>query len=85
MLDGVKCNVAYAAEAEWMLVYAAEEGRDAGRSSSAGGRPASSVKEREKNMGLRAVPLYAVDLDGCRVPGLAEARRGRRAATWSRC
>lgn len=66
-LDGIKCNVPFAAEAEWMLVYAAHDGqsqvffvpRD-----TAG----LSVKEREQNMGMKACPCYTVEFKGCRVP-----------------
>jgi alkylation response protein AidB-like acyl-CoA dehydrogenase len=67
VLDGEKCNVAYAAEAPFMVVYAAEAGRTQAFLVSQG-TPGLIVKEREKNMGLRAVPLYAVALAGCRVP-----------------
>ena len=67
VLDGVKCNVPWAAESEWMLVHADLEGRAQGfllRRGSAG----LTVKEREQNLGLRACPLYAVELHACRVP-----------------
>jgi acyl-CoA dehydrogenase len=67
VLDGAKCNVAYAAEADWMLVYAAQDGVTQAFLV-AKGTAGVVVREREKNMGLRAVPMYAVDLDGCRVP-----------------
>ncbi|HET9317764.1 MAG TPA: acyl-CoA dehydrogenase family protein [Vicinamibacteria bacterium] len=73
LLDGVKCNVPYAAESEWMVVYAAVDGATQPflvRKGSAG----LQVKERERNMGLRALPLYSVELKECRVP--AGARIG---------
>ena len=67
LLDGVKCNVPYAAEAEWMVVYAALDGVTQPfllKKGTAG----LQVKERERNMGLRALPLYTVELKECRVP-----------------
>lgn len=67
VLDGVKCNVPYAAEADWLVAYAALGGVTQPflvKKGTAG----LQVKERERNMGLRAVPLYTVELKGCRVP-----------------
>lgn len=67
VLDGVKCNVPFAAESEWLVAYAALDGVTQPflvRSGTSG----LQVKERERNMGLRALPLYAVELKGCRVP-----------------
>lgn len=67
VLSGVKCNVPYAAESAFMLVYAALEGetqaflvkRDT---------PGLVVGERESNMGVKALPLYSVELEDCAVP-----------------
>jgi alkylation response protein AidB-like acyl-CoA dehydrogenase len=67
LLNGAKCFVPLAAEAEQILVYArGEEGvtavlvpRD-----SAG----LSIGEREQNMGLKGLPTYELRLDHCRVP-----------------
>jgi acyl-CoA dehydrogenase len=67
LLDGVKCNVPYAAESEWMVAYAALDGVTQPfllKKGTAG----LQVGERERNMGLRALPLYTVELKGCRVP-----------------
>lgn len=67
VLSGLKCNVPFAAEADWMLVYAALEGRTEGflvKKGTAGLR----VGERERNMGLHALPLYEVELRDCAVP-----------------
>jgi alkylation response protein AidB-like acyl-CoA dehydrogenase len=67
VLDGVKCNVPFAAESEWMVVYAALDGATQPflvKKGTAG----LQVKERERNMGLRALPLYTVELKGCRIP-----------------
>jgi alkylation response protein AidB-like acyl-CoA dehydrogenase len=67
VLNGAKCNVPCAAESEWMVVYAAAEGRTEGflvRRGTAG----VVIGEREKNMGLKALPLYAVEFKDCRIP-----------------
>jgi alkylation response protein AidB-like acyl-CoA dehydrogenase len=67
VLEGTKCNVPFAAEAEWMVVYASVDGTShafvVGR-----GTEGLQVGPREQNMGLRALPLYTVELRGCLVP-----------------
>ena len=68
VLDGVKCNVPFAAESEWLVVVRRAGRASRSRSSSARARAGLLVKERERNMGLRALPLYTVELKGCRVP-----------------
>jgi alkylation response protein AidB-like acyl-CoA dehydrogenase len=68
VLSGVKCNVPYAAESDWTLVYAELEGRTQAFLVQKG-TPGLRVGERERNMGLHALPLYALELDGCAVPG----------------
>ncbi len=78
VLRGAKCNVPYAAEAEWMMVYAACDGRTEGflvRHRT----PGLIVKEREENMGIKALPLYSVEFNDCRVP--ASQRLGGEAGT----
>jgi alkylation response protein AidB-like acyl-CoA dehydrogenase len=72
-LTGTKCNVPWAAEAEWMLVYAALGGATQAFLVRRG-TPGLVVGERERNMGLHALPLYAVELRDCLVP--AEQRLG---------
>jgi acyl-CoA dehydrogenase len=67
VLSGRKCNVPFAAEAEWMLVYAALEGRTQAFLVRQGTR-GLIVGERERNMGLHALPLYEVELRDCAVP-----------------
>lgn len=67
VLNGVKCNVPLAAESEWLLAYASVEGRTQGFLVPKG-TPGIIVKEREQNMGMRAFPLYAVELQDCEVP-----------------
>jgi alkylation response protein AidB-like acyl-CoA dehydrogenase len=67
VLNGTKCNVPYAAEAEWMLVYASLDGRTQGflvKRGSAG----VLVGGRESNLGLNALPLYSLELRDCVVP-----------------
>jgi acyl-CoA dehydrogenase len=67
VLSGVKCNVPYAAEAPWMLVYAALDGRTQAFLVEKGA-PGLVVGDRESNMGLNALPLHAVELRECAVP-----------------
>jgi len=67
VLSGTKCNVPFAAESEWMLVYASLEGNCQGFLVSKGA-PGLEVKELEQNMGMRAFPLYSVELRECSIP-----------------
>jgi acyl-CoA dehydrogenase len=67
LLSGTKCNVPFAAESEWMLVYASLEGQCQGFLV-AKGTPGVVVKEREKNMGMNAFPMYAVEMQECAIP-----------------
>lgn len=67
VLDGEKCYVPLAAQADRFLVYAAENG-----SSQAfiveKGTKGLEVGEREKNMGIKALATYELRLKDCRVP-----------------
>jgi alkylation response protein AidB-like acyl-CoA dehydrogenase len=67
ILDGIKCNVPFAADADWMVVYASLEGVNQGFLLSRG-TEGLIVTEREQNMGFKTLPLYRVELKGCRVP-----------------
>ena len=67
ILSGTKCNVPFAKESEWLLVYASLEGRSQGFLVSKD-TPGVLVKERELNMGMNAFPLYAVELQECVIP-----------------
>jgi alkylation response protein AidB-like acyl-CoA dehydrogenase len=67
ILSGSKCNVAFAAESEWMVVYASLEGKCQGFLVSKG-TPGLEVKGSERNMGMRAFPLYSVELRDCEIP-----------------
>jgi len=69
VLNGAKCNVPYAAEAEWMIAYASLDGRTEGFLVKKGA-PGVVVKEREQNMGMKALPLYSVDFHDCRAQRL---------------
>jgi alkylation response protein AidB-like acyl-CoA dehydrogenase len=72
---GRKCNVPFAAEAEWMVVYAAAEGATSAFLVRAG-RRASTSGSASGTWGLRALPLYKVELRDCFVPA-ASAWRAR--------
>lgn len=67
VLSGTKCNVPFAAESEWMLAYASFEGQCQGFLVK-NGTPGVVVKERERNMGMNAVPMYGVELRECAIP-----------------
>jgi alkylation response protein AidB-like acyl-CoA dehydrogenase len=66
VLDGEKCYVPLAAEAEHLLVFARLDGATQGFVVKAG-TPGLAITEREQNMGLRALPTYGLRLSGCRV------------------
>jgi acyl-CoA dehydrogenase len=66
-LNGMKCNVPFAAESEWMMAYASLDGRTEGFLVRRG-TPGAVVKEREQNMGMKAFPLYSVDFHECQIP-----------------
>jgi len=66
VLDGEKCYVPLAADAEHLLVYAALDGQTQGfivRKDT----PGLSIGEREQNMGIRALPTYTLKLSNCKV------------------
>ncbi len=67
VIDGQKRMVPYAAEAEAMIVYANLDGQTQGFIVPKG-TAGVSVGEREKLLGLNALPNYAVGLEGVRVP-----------------
>ncbi len=66
-ITGCKCNVPFALESDWILVYAALEGTTQGFLVPTNA-PGVTVGERERNMGLRALPLYSLNLADCAVP-----------------
>jgi acyl-CoA dehydrogenase len=66
VLNGEKGYVPLAAQAEYLLVYAALDGQTQGfivRKDALG----LSIEAREQNMGIRALPTYAVKLSNCKV------------------
>jgi acyl-CoA dehydrogenase len=67
VLSGTKCNVPFADTSEWMLAYASLDGKPQAFLVSKG-TPGLTVKERELNMGMRALPLYAVEFQECAIP-----------------
>ncbi|HXG18348.1 MAG TPA: acyl-CoA dehydrogenase family protein [Methylomirabilota bacterium] len=70
ILNGTKCYVPLAAEAQHLLVYArSEEGLTAFLVPP--GTPGLTVHGREKNMGLKALATYELTLERCRVPAAA--------------
>ena len=67
VLNGRKCLVPLAAEAELLLVYAAEAGATQAFLVQAGAA-GLSIGPRESNLGLRALPTYELELKDVRVP-----------------
>ena len=74
VLDGKKCYVPNATESPWIVVYARDEAGVIGAYLVAQGTPGLIVGEREKNMGMRALETYEIQLTDCRIP--AKARLG---------
>ena len=73
ILNGKKSVVPLANEAETFLVYANENGQTQAFFISAD-TDGLTVGEREKLMGIRALPTFTLTLDNCRIP--AENRLG---------
>jgi acyl-CoA dehydrogenase len=67
VLNGIKAYVPLAAEADLILVYAAEEGQTQGFLVDSGVE-GLNVGEREKTMGIQALATYRLQLDNCSVP-----------------
>jgi len=67
VLNGEKCYVPLAAEADLLLVYAAENGTSQAFVVDKGTK-GIEVGEREKNMGIRALATYEISLKNCRIP-----------------
>ena len=67
VLNGEKCYVPLAADADLLLVYASEDGCTQGflvEKAATG----LEIIEREKNMGIKALATYELSLKDCRVP-----------------
>jgi len=67
ILSGMKCNVPFAIESEWMLVYASIYGQCQAFLVPKG-TPGLTVKERDLNMGMKAFPMYSVEFNECCIP-----------------
>jgi alkylation response protein AidB-like acyl-CoA dehydrogenase len=67
VLNGEKCYVPLAAEADLLLIYAEENGSRQGFIIEKGTK-GLEVGEREKNMGIKALATYELSLKDCRVP-----------------
>lgn len=67
VVGGGKCYVPLAADADLLLVYAAENGSTQGFILEKGAS-GLEIGEREKNMGVKALPTYEVTLKDCRIP-----------------
>jgi alkylation response protein AidB-like acyl-CoA dehydrogenase len=78
VLNGKKCLVPLAAESESCLVFAAPDGKRRGRRVDAfvvdRSAPGVTITEREKNMGLKPLATYGIELKDVRVS--ADARVG---------
>jgi alkylation response protein AidB-like acyl-CoA dehydrogenase len=67
VLSGAKCNVPYAAESDWVLVYASFDGASQAFLVKKD-TPGFIVKEREQNVGMCAFPMYSVEFKDCAIP-----------------
>ncbi|MFZ5879281.1 MAG: acyl-CoA dehydrogenase family protein [Chloroflexota bacterium] len=68
VLNGEKAYVPFAKDAEAILVYANLDGQTQGFIVPKGAAGLAVSDERERLMGLNALPLYRVKLDGVKVP-----------------
>ncbi|MCL2878083.1 MAG: acyl-CoA dehydrogenase family protein, partial [Acidobacteria bacterium] len=66
VLSGAKCNVPYAAEADWVLVYASLDGASQAFLVKKD-TPGFTIKEREQNLGMCAFPMYSVEFKDCAI------------------
>ena len=67
VLSGAKCNVPYAAESAWALVYAILDGASQAFLVKKD-TPGFIIKEREQNVGMCAFPMYSVEFKDCAIP-----------------
>jgi acyl-CoA dehydrogenase len=67
VLNGQKCYVPLASDADLLLVWAAENGATQGFIVPKD-TPGLEIGEREKNMGIKALPTYEIVLNNCRIP-----------------
>jgi alkylation response protein AidB-like acyl-CoA dehydrogenase len=71
VINGQKVLVPLAADAEVILVYATEDGKTQAFLVEKG-TAGVNVSDREKNMGIQALPTYEVKFENCRVPASAK-------------
>jgi len=69
-LNGRKCLVPLASDAQHIVAYA-RQGDDLSAFLLPRGTPGLTIREREKNMGLKAVATYELTLENCRIPASA--------------
>jgi acyl-CoA dehydrogenase len=69
LISGEKIYVPFAAEAEQILVYAKVDGKTQGFIVSAKEK-GLTVGERQKTLGIHALPLYSLKLEGVKVPAI---------------
>jgi acyl-CoA dehydrogenase len=67
VLKGEKCYVPLAADADPLIVYAAEKGKSCGFIVDRGTK-GLEIGEREKNMGVKALGTYELNLKNCSIP-----------------
>jgi acyl-CoA dehydrogenase len=67
VLSGNKCFVPLAAEAGYLLIYANEAGKTQAFIVDKG-TAGLTIGEREKNMGIKALPTYELTLTNCKIP-----------------
>jgi len=66
VLNGIKCYVPLAEEAETLIIYATEN--NTGQAFIIGkDTPGLTLNEREKNMGIKALATYELSLNDCRI------------------
>jgi alkylation response protein AidB-like acyl-CoA dehydrogenase len=68
LLNGEKTYVPFATEATAMIIYASLDGKTRGFILPAGTPGVTIPTERQKLMGLNALPFYSVKLEGVRLP-----------------
>ena len=67
VLNGEKCYVPLVTEADFLLVYAAENSNSQGFIIEKGTK-GLEISERESNMGIKALATYELKLEDCHVP-----------------
>ncbi len=67
VINGKKCFVPLANEADPFLVYASENGKPQAFLVDKG-TAGFALNEREKNMGIKALPTYEITFDNCVIP-----------------